>query len=103
MTIMTSRNAKKRFGELRDSVRREPVVVTRNNRAVGIMTSIEDAADTVFPQPQLDKERGYDVWLFDKVSTTLARVDADDTKLHTHDDALALLRERIEARVRSKD
>ena len=98
MKIMTARDAKNHFGEFLDSVRREPVVVTRNNRPVGIMISIEDAADIVLPELLLDKEPGYDGWLFDKVSTTLAGVNAGDTTLHTHDDAMTLLRERIKAR-----
>lgn len=102
MKIMTARDAKNHFGEFLDAVRREPVVVTKNNRPVGIMISIEDAADTVLPEMLLDKEAGYDGWLFDKVSTTLARVDAGDTELHTHDDAMALLRERIKNRTQRK-
>ena len=46
MKIMSARDAKNYFGEFPDSARREPVVVTRNDRPVGIMISIEDAADT---------------------------------------------------------
>lgn len=103
MKIMTARDAKNHFGEFLDTVRREPVVVTRNNRPVGIMISIEDAADTVLPEMLLDKESGYDGGLFDKVSTTLAHVDAGDTELHTHDDAMTLLRERIKNRTHRKD
>ncbi len=103
MKIMTARDAKNHFGEFLDTVRREPVVVTRNNRPVGIMISIEDAADTALPEMLLDKEPGYDGWIFDKVSTTLTRVDAGDTNLHTHDDAMALLHERIKDQTQRED
>ncbi len=47
MKVMTAREAKNRFGEFLDSARREPVVVTKNNRPVGIMISVENAADTL--------------------------------------------------------
>ncbi|MDP3635889.1 MAG: type II toxin-antitoxin system prevent-host-death family antitoxin [Azonexus sp.] len=43
---MTARDAKNHFGEFLDSARREPVVVTKNDRPVGIMISLEDAKDT---------------------------------------------------------
>ncbi len=43
MTVMSARDAKNHFGEFIDTARREPVVVTRNNRPVGIMISREDA------------------------------------------------------------
>jgi len=39
MKIMSARDAKNPFGKFLDSARREPVVVTRNDRPVGIMIS----------------------------------------------------------------
>ena len=47
MKVMTARDAKNHFGEFLDTARREPVVVTKNDRPVGIMISVEDAADAV--------------------------------------------------------
>lgn len=102
MKIMSARDAKNRFGEFLDSARREPVVVTKNDRPVAIMISIEDAADTLLPEFLLDKDPGYDGWLFDKVSATLARVDSGDTRLRGHDEAMALLKERLRTRVPGK-
>ena len=67
---------------------------------VGIMVSIEDAADTLLPEFLLDKTPGYDGWLFEKVTATLERLDAGQTTLHAHDEAMALLRERVAARNR---
>ena len=100
MKVMTAREAKNRFGEFLDASRREPVVITKNDRPVGIMVSIEDAADTLLPGFLLDKTPGYDGWLFEKLTGTLERLDAGQTKLHAHDEAMALLRERLAARNR---
>ena len=102
MKVMSAREAKNRFGEFLDAARREPVVVTKNDRPVAIMISIEDAADTLLPELFMDKESGYDEWLSGKVTKTLVRVDAGKTGLHEHADALALLKERIEARLSRK-
>ena len=100
MKVMTAREAKNRFGEFLDASRREPVVITKNDRPVGIMVSIEDAADTLLPEFLLDKTPGYDGWLFEKVTATLEHTDANQTTLHAHDEAMALLRERVAARNR---
>ena len=81
MKTMTARDAKNRFGEFLDAVRREPVLVTKNDRPVGIMISIEDAADTLIPEMFMEKEPGYEAWLTAKVGATLARVDAGGTHL----------------------
>lgn len=100
MKVMTARDAKNHFGELLDSARREPVVVTKNDRPVAIMISVEDAADTLFSDFFLDKESGYEAWLFGKVGKTMERVASGKTVLREHADAMALLKERLEARLR---
>lgn len=97
MKTMTARDAKNRFGEFLDLARREPVVVTKNDRPVGIMISIEDAADTLIPELFMEKEAGYDEWLAAKVGETLRRADSGKTALHSHTDAMASLDARIEA------
>ena len=72
MKTITARDAKTRFGELLDSMQREPVVITKNNRPVGIMISIEDAANTLIPDLFMEKEPGYDAWFSEKVEGALA-------------------------------
>lgn len=99
MKVMTARDAKNHFGEFLDSARREPVIVTKNDRPVGIMISIEDAADTLLPEMLLDKEPGYDGWLFEKVTGTIRRVDSGETELLEHDEAMEKLRKRLAERV----
>ena len=100
MKVMTARDAKNHFGEFLDAARREPVIVTKNNRPVGIMISVEDAADTLFSDFFIDKESDYDEWLFGKVSKTMERVASGETGLHSHAEALGLLKGRLEARLR---
>ncbi len=98
MKVMTARDAKNRFGEFLDASHREPVVITKNGRPVGIMISIEDALDTVLPEMLLDREPGYDDWLFEKVAGTMKRVVAGETELIEHSEALERVRERLKAR-----
>jgi prevent-host-death family protein len=100
MKIMTARDAKNHFGEFLDAARREPVVVTKNDRPVGIMISLEDAKDTLFADFFIDKESGYEEWLFSKVNTTMARVASGKTELREHSDAMSLLKGRLETRLR---
>ena len=102
MKVMTARDAKNHFGEFLDAARREPVVITRNDRPVGVMISIEDAAETLLPELLLDKDPGYDGWLFEKVGATLRRVEAGQTLVHEQDEAMARLRERVAARLGAK-
>lgn len=59
MKTMTARDAKTHFGELLDTMQREPVIVTKNNRPVGIIISMEYAADTLIPEMFLVKEECY--------------------------------------------
>ena len=100
MKVMTARDAKNHFGEFLDTARREPVVVTKNDRPVGIMISVEDAADTLFSDFFIDKESGYDEWLFGKVNRTMERVASGESKLSEHADAMSLLKDRLAARLR---
>lgn len=102
MKVMTARDVINHFGEFLDTARREPVVITRNNRPVGVMISIEDAAETLLPELLLDKEPGYDGWLFEKVGATLRRVESGQTALHEQEEAMSSLRERVNARLGAK-
>lgn len=99
---MTARDAKNRFGEFLDAARREPVVVTKNDRPVGIMISIEDAADTLIPEMFMEKKPGYEEWLTAKLNHTLTRVDAGTTPLIPHADAVVSLKSRVEEKLARK-
>jgi hypothetical protein len=64
------------------------------------MISVEDAADTLLADLFIEKESGYEEWLFSKVSKTMGRVASGTTTLHEHADAMALMKSRLEARLR---
>ena len=98
MKVMTARDAKNHFGEFLDSAQREPIVITKNNRPVGIMISIQDAVATVLPEMMMDKEPGYDAWVLEKVTSTMRRVDSGETALIEHDEAMQQVRARLKAR-----
>ena len=102
MKTMTARDAKNHFGEFLDAARREPVIVTKNDRPVGIMISIEDAADTLIPEMFMEKEPGYEEWLTSKVGATMARVEAGATALLPHAEAMVSLKSRIESKLARK-
>lgn len=63
MKTITARDAEHHFGELLDTMQREPVVITQDNRPVGILISMEDAANSLIADHFIEKEPGYDVWL----------------------------------------
>jgi prevent-host-death family protein len=48
MKTITAAEAKNAFGKFLDMARREPVIVTKNNRPVGVFLSIEDLEDTIW-------------------------------------------------------
>ncbi len=45
---MTAVEAKTHFGKFLDNVQREPVIVTKKNRPVGVMLSMQDIEDTIW-------------------------------------------------------
>lgn len=102
MKVMSAREAKNHFGVFLDIARREPVIITKNDRPVGIMISIEDASDTLLPEFLFDKEPGYDGWLFEKVAKVRDRAESGETRTYEHDEAMLLLRGRLEDRLAGK-
>ena len=99
---MSAREAKTHFGELLDTMQREPVMVTKNNRPVGIMLSIKDASDTLIPELFMEKEEGYDEWFVAKVTQSLAEVKAGTAVLADHDQVMDRVWDRAHARARAK-
>ena len=94
---MTARDAKNHFGEFLDAMQREPVIVTKNNRPVGIMLSIQDAADTLIPEMFMDREAGYDEWFAERVSARLTAFDPS-SPAPEHDEVM----DRAQARLHAK-
>jgi prevent-host-death family protein len=48
MKTISAAEAKNAFGKFLDMARREPVIVTKNNRPVGVFLSMEDLEDTIW-------------------------------------------------------
>ena len=48
MKTMSAVDAKTRFGQFIDAAQREPVIVTKKDRPVGVFFSIEDIQDTIW-------------------------------------------------------
>lgn len=95
MKTMSTRDAKCHFGELMDAVQHEPILLTKNNRPVGIFISIEDAADTLISELFMEKEPGYDEWLQAKVGKTLENLNSGETQLSEHDPVMARVWQRL--------
>lgn len=53
MKTITAAEAKNSFGKFLDMAQREPVLVTKNNRPVGVFLSMEDLEDTVWAKNAL--------------------------------------------------
>jgi len=69
MKTMTAVEAKTHFGRFLDNVQREPVIVTKKNRPVGVMLSMQDIEDTIWGDLALKADsQGY---LSDKESEKL--------------------------------
>lgn len=100
MKTVSAREAKTRFGELLDTMQREPVMVTKNNRPVGIMISIKDASDTLIPELFMEKEDGYDEWFVAKVTRSLEAVKAGTTPLTNHELVMDRVWGRVQARAK---
>jgi prevent-host-death family protein len=54
MKIITAAAAKNDFDEFLNMARREPIVVTKNNRPVAIFLSMEDVEDTILGKRALE-------------------------------------------------
>jgi prevent-host-death family protein len=48
MKTIAAARAKTHFGEFLDAAQREPVIVTKKNRPVGVMFSMQDIEDTIW-------------------------------------------------------
>ena len=58
MKTIPATKASKQFGELIDAVQREPVMVTKKDRPVGVMMSIQDAETLLALQTETGITKG---------------------------------------------
>lgn len=50
MKTITAANAKNHFGRFLDMAQREPVIVTKNDRPVGVFMSLQDFEDRIWAE-----------------------------------------------------
>lgn len=106
MKVMTAVDAKNNFGSFIDAAQREPVIVTKKNRPVGVFLSIQDLEGTswqdqavaVLAGAQEPKEAGYDAWFKAKVTRSIERAKSGEAASRPHAEAFA----RIEANLKSR-
>ena len=88
---LTERYARIHFDEFLETIQHEPVIITRNNQPVGIMMSMEDAAEAkldaiMLSEMNTEKEPGYDEWLYKKVTGVMERIESRKEKFISHED-----------------
>ena len=57
MKTMTAADAKNSFGKFLDMAQREPVLITKNDRPVGVFLSLADLENTVWAKRALEMHR----------------------------------------------
>lgn len=95
MQIMTAKDAKTRFGELVDTMQREPVLVTKNDRPVGVFVSLEDLKGTYLADLLAPQESGYDEWAKNQVGEALASVKANPAQGKSKEEVHARVMEKV--------
>lgn len=76
MQIITAKDAKSRFGELLDTMQREPVLVTKNNRPVGVFLSLKDVSGTHLER-LFDIDEDYQDWEKQKILEAKQSLEAN--------------------------
>ena len=82
MQVITAKDAKSRFGELLDTMQREPVLVTKNKRPVGVFLSLKDVKGTHLESLFDVQDDDYEDWEKEKITEALNALKAhpSDTK-----------------------
>jgi prevent-host-death family protein len=57
MKTMTAADAKNSFGKFLDMAQREPVLITKNDRPVGVFLSMADLEDTIWAERAFQMHR----------------------------------------------
>lgn len=101
MQVISAKDAKLRFGELLDTMQREPVLVTKNNRPVGVFVSLKDVQGTHLEQ-LFNEEEDYQDWEKEKILQAIVTIKNDVTQARpmkeVHATALQKARELVASR-----
>mgnify|MGYP002660730771 FL=1 len=104
MQVITAKDAKLRFGELLDTMQREPVLVTKNKRPVGVFLSLKDVKGTHLESLFDVQDDDYEDWEKEKITEALNALKAhpSDTKemKSVHATAMQKARDLVASRKR---
>lgn len=104
MQVITAKDAKSRFGELLDTMQREPVLVTKNKRPVGVFLSLKDVKGTHLESLFDIESDDYEDWEKEKITEALNALKAhpSDTKemKSVHATAMQKARDLVASRKR---
>ena len=98
MKSITAVEAKNSFGTFLDTVQREPVVITKNNRPVGMTLSMQDI-ESLFGGGEQAVARALEESRIDQ-RLALARQQVKDSKVTLADDAFF---DGMRAKIRAKN
>lgn len=102
MQVLTAKDAKTHFGTVLDTVQREPILITRNNRPTAVMVSIEDLKGTHLASLFEAKDEGYDEWLQAKLSHAMQQFETHGSQGKSADEVHATIMAKVRARLESK-
>lgn len=97
MKTFTAKEAKTHFGEFLDAMQREPVIVTKNGRSVGMMVSMDDPLSALIQDWHLPKEPGHDEWVDARLKERLAAFRAGEPT-YSHQEAMEYVRLKVKER-----
>ena len=104
MQVITAKDAKSRFGQLLDTMQREPVLVTKNKRPVGVFLSLKDVKGTHLESLFDVQDDDYEDWEKEKITEALNALKAhpSDTKemKSVHATAMQKARDLVASRKR---
>lgn len=104
MQVITAKDAKSRFGELLDTMQREPVLVTKNKRPVGVFLSLKDVKGTHLESLFDVQNDDYEDWEKEKITEALNALKSypSDTKemKSVHATAMQKARDLVASRKR---
>jgi len=104
MQVITAKDAKSRFGELLDTMQREPVLVTKNKRPVGVFLSLKDVKGTHLESLFDVQNDDYEDWEKEKILealTTLKSHPSDTKEMKSvHATAMQKARDLVASRKR---
>lgn len=102
MQIMTAKDAKTHFGELLDTMQREPVFITKNNRPVGAFVSLEDLQGTYIAELFAQPEAGHEEWVKTQVVKAAQQLNTHGSKGRPMDEVHASVMDKVRQRLSQK-